>query len=353
METYIQGVGMISPQMTFQQEGFLENPVEYNQNFLNVIDPGYKNYIDPKLMRRMSKVIKMGVAAAKISIDDAGIAMPGSIIAGTGLGCMEDTENFLSDLVKNNEQLLTPTAFIQSTHNTVAAQIALMLKCHETNFTYVHRGISFELALQDAMMQLKEKTADNILAGGVDELTSGTFDILQRLGAIKKKKVSNFSIYADTDDGTVYGEGAGFFVLGSDKTAGSYAKLLHVGTMLQPENNEAVAEFISGAVEMSGLQMSDISLVVGGMNGNYPGDEVYRFLQSNALAMKPWIGFKHLCGEYHTASAFALWLSCRILKEQKIPVLEMNNNVKGEIKNILIYNHYFNGNHAVYLLQAC
>jgi len=354
MKTYIRGVGMISPQATFQQEGFLDNPVEYNNNQLNVIDPGYKNYIDPKLTRRMSKVIKMGVAAAKICLDDAGISMPGAILVGTGLGCMEDTENFLTDLVKNNERLLTPTSFIQSTHNTVAAQIALMLKCHELNFTYVHRGISFELALQDAMMHLNEGTASHILAGGVDELTNVTFDILKRMGIIKKNNVSNFSIYADHDKGTIYGEGAGFFMLSSSEDPKNYAKILQVKTLLKPKSHEEVSAFISEAIESAGLQLNDISLVAGGMNGDQEGDEVYHFLQQNLLAVKPWIGFKHLCGEYHTAGAFGLWLSAKILKEQRIPVLVMNSDpVKGEIRNILLYNHYLNDNHVVYLLQAC
>ena len=53
--------------------------------------------------------------------------MPDAIITGTGLGCLEDTEKFLTAMVTNKEEFLTPTSFIQSTHNTVSAQIALLL----------------------------------------------------------------------------------------------------------------------------------------------------------------------------------------------------------------------------------
>ncbi len=47
--------------------------------------------------------------------------MPGAIITGTALGCLEDTVTFLTRMIELNEELLPPTAFIQSTHNTVAA----------------------------------------------------------------------------------------------------------------------------------------------------------------------------------------------------------------------------------------
>ena len=58
----------------------------------------------------------------------------------------------LSIITKN---ILTPTSFIQSTHNTVGGQIALELQCKGYNFTYVHGSNSFESALLDAKLQLE------------------------------------------------------------------------------------------------------------------------------------------------------------------------------------------------------
>lgn len=51
-----------------------------------------------------------------------------AIITATGLGCLADTEKFMNALMDNREQMLNPTAFIQSTFNTVGAQLALLLK---------------------------------------------------------------------------------------------------------------------------------------------------------------------------------------------------------------------------------
>ncbi len=93
--------------------------------------------------RRMSRIIKMGVCAAMKCLQDAEIKNPDAIITGTGMGCIEDTGKFLSSYIENEEKLLNPTPFIQSTHNTVGAAIALMLKCHNYNNTLWSQGIFF------------------------------------------------------------------------------------------------------------------------------------------------------------------------------------------------------------------
>ena len=81
-------------------------------------------------------------------------------------------------MIELNEEMLPPTAFIQSTHNTVAAQIALMLKCHAYNNTFVHKGISFESALLDGIMLMRDNEASNFLVGAIDELTDNSYIIL-------------------------------------------------------------------------------------------------------------------------------------------------------------------------------
>ena len=130
MKAYIRSAASISAQNTFGDTGFLTDVVEYQTTRLKAVEPDYKNYVDPKLIRRMSHVIKMGVAAAKECLQQAGVTMPDAIITGTAFGIMEDTVTFLTRIVELQEEMLPPTPFIQSTHNTVAAQIALMLQCH-------------------------------------------------------------------------------------------------------------------------------------------------------------------------------------------------------------------------------
>ncbi|MCB0434905.1 MAG: 3-oxoacyl-ACP synthase, partial [Mangrovimonas sp.] len=151
---YIHSVASISVQNTVDEAAFLDDLVFYEDNVLPAIDPNYKDFIPPAAARRMAKGIKMGVVASKLALNQAGIDKPDAIITGTGLGCLRDSEKFVSAILDNNEQFLTPTPFIQSTHNTVGGQIALELQCKGYNFTYVHASVSFESALLDAELQL-------------------------------------------------------------------------------------------------------------------------------------------------------------------------------------------------------
>ncbi len=171
MKIYINGIGNISPQKTYEPEKFLTEIINSSGNRLMCTEPAYDDFIDPRMLRRMSRIIRMGWTAAKICLTDAGVEIPDAIITGTGMGCIEDTEKFLQAIDENDERLLPPTPFIQSTHNTIGAQIALMLQCTNYNLTYTQRGIAFENALLDALSLLYEPGYKNILVGGFDEMT--------------------------------------------------------------------------------------------------------------------------------------------------------------------------------------
>ena len=100
--------------------------------------------------------------------------------------------------------------------------------------------------------------------------------------------------------------------------------------------------------------MGNIDLVLLGMNGDPEMDEIYHHLVNNLFRPVPCAYFKHLCGEYDTASSFALYLAAAILKEQRIPeAIRLDNRSIGEIKNILVYNHVRNINHSMFLISAC
>src|SRR5258708_14648855 len=98
-------------------------------NRLKAIEPDYTTFIDAKSIRRMSRIVKMGVAAAYRCLREAGVEKPDAIVTGTAYGCLEDTAIFLSQLLRQQERMRAPPPFIQSTHNTVGTQITLMLQC--------------------------------------------------------------------------------------------------------------------------------------------------------------------------------------------------------------------------------
>lgn len=351
MKTYIRSASCISPQNTFGDVGFLNDVVEYVDTRLKAIEPDYKEFIDPKQIRRMSHVIKMGVATAQDCLNKSGIEMPGAVITGTAFGCLEDTISFLTRIIEMQEEMLPPTAFIQSTHNTVAAQIALMLKCHNYNNTFVHKGVSFENALTDSLMLLSENEANNVLVGGIDEMTDASFTILTRLGLYKRKPVSNLSLFADESKGTIGGEGAAFFLLSNKTTKSSLAELNGVKTFYRPADNAAIELQINNFLAQHSFKIEDIDLVITGRNGDIKNDAVYGQVSSSMFANKPLANYKHLCGEYPTSSSFALWLAANCIKNGEVPAIITNENVQP--KKILIYNHYQNIYHSLMLVSAC
>ena len=96
---FIRATGNISPQNSFGHQPLLAEPVMYTGNRLACAEPDYKNFIDVKMIRRMSRIIRMGVAAATECLQEAGISQPDAIITGTAYGCLEDTGVFLTRMV--------------------------------------------------------------------------------------------------------------------------------------------------------------------------------------------------------------------------------------------------------------
>jgi len=355
MEAYIRGIGNISPQQTFDNSAFLEEIREYQTARLQSVTPDYKQFIKPNQLRRMSRLLKMGVTAAGICLQDAGVEKPDAIITGTGLGMMEETEKFLNGLIDNGEKLLNPTAFIQSTHNTVGASIAVMLGCNNYNLTYVHGSLSLENALLDSLMWLAEKPSSSVLLGGVEEITQDHFTITDSLGFWKKGEISNLNLLENKNPGTIAGEGATFFLLTREESTQNYAQIKGLATRFNPGLKPQAASFMENFLSQHKLNKNDIDLIILGLNGDPENDAVYNMARDyfgNDIS-QTW--YKHLCGEHYLASSFALWLSAKIMKKQQIPdIIRLNKPQQtGKTKHILIYNHYKNIHHSLILVSSC
>ena len=73
----------------------------------------------------MGKLMKAAHLSAFRALQQAGIDCPDAIITATSRGMLEISQQFLDDIVSNDEELLKPTLFMQSTHNTVSSSIAI------------------------------------------------------------------------------------------------------------------------------------------------------------------------------------------------------------------------------------
>jgi 3-oxoacyl-(acyl-carrier-protein) synthase len=346
---YINSAACISAQDTLNEDFFRNLKPENSVQVLKAIEPVYKEFIPPAMIRRMSKTVKMSSVASQYALIEAGIEYPDAIITGTGMGCSQDSEKFLKNVLDNHEEFLTPTYFIQSTHNTVAGQIALGLQCHAYNFTYVNTSSSLEFSFLDGKLQINDGEAENVLVGSTDEQTERVMELYQLNKTIKKEENLPVDFLNSETEGVIWGEGASFFVLGKDKTESSYAQL----TDIQITNKldlEETQQFIEDFLAKNNLTNKDIDAVILGFSGDVKSDVYYKnatgLFENSAL-----LYYKHLSGEFNTASGFSTFMACHILKNQEIPEVMMINDLKKEeIKNILLYNHLGGNDHSLVLL---
>lgn len=349
-KTYINGMGCISPQNTIDENWFFETITPANNDFFNAIEPSYKEYIAPNLARRMGRAIKMGVAAASMALKEADTEKIDAIVTGTGLGCFEDSERFLLALIDNNEQFLTPTSFIQSTHNTVGSQIALLKKCHDYNFTYVHRGLSFESCLIDAMM-LFEEGKETIIVGGIEEHTPN-YVILNRNS--NKLQPQLEKITESQTKGIQLSEGAAFFVLSNIKSEKNIACLTGVQTLYKPNSYEVIKNKLLTFLTLHKVTLNEIDVALLGFCGDVEFDAQLQKLKNDLVNDTVVASFKQFCGEYYTASAFATWMASACIKNQNLPKEAIiAGNSPRAIKQVLIINQYAGSNYSFVLVSQC
>lgn len=377
MELHIKGISSISPIENF--ENISNTPeiklIDEAYKYYSCIEPLYKEIINPLLIRRMSRAMKIGIASALLCLKDAKVENPDAIITATGLGCVEDSDKFLTSLIENEEKMLNPTPFIQSTHNTISSQIALILKCHGYNTTYAGRGACFETALLDAKMLIYDDNLHNVLIGAYDELIANQIRILYRLGLFKNnsklyrhsefnsaynqfkteilkqvqnddKQVQNDDKQAQNDEFTnLPGEGATYFVVSPTPNETDYAKIVDFEIV---NNSKNVKNNITDFLVKNLISIENINSV---MIGNKSKSDINYNEFTNLFPNSNILWFKHLCGEYLTSSAFALWLSANILKNSCIPDIIFLKKANNNINNVLIINKVTNEQTAIFLIS--
>ncbi|MCC7031087.1 MAG: beta-ketoacyl synthase chain length factor [Chitinophagaceae bacterium] len=355
---YILSASCISPQPTFGADAdFLrsESICSTDNNVLYCQEPDFKQFINPVQIRRMSRALKIGFSAAMDCLNQSGILQIDAVIVGTGKGCLVDTESFLHSIKQYHETALNPTHFIHSTYNQLNGMIALNRKINSYNMTYVHRGFSFEHSLLDAALLIEEGEAQHVLAGSFDEMTSEHLAVKGNWGYWKKEKIESRDLLRSDTPGTIAGEGSSFFVLGNEQTNSQQVCIRDIRTLYKPEEAD-LKKSIESILSQHDLQAADIDLLMCGNNGNVQQQHFDTYL-SNAFPESTFLYFKHLCGDYDTASQFACWLSTQILLQQTIPhflyhPLQTKHFQKDKIRYILLYNNYFEINQSLILLSV-
>ena len=326
-EVFVNGLGFVNAQFIDEITNDFQ-PLE--NSITKAISPILKDIISPAMSRRMASGVKMGIYSSLKALHEAEVQQTDAIITGTAMGCLVDSEKFLTNIIQNQEEFLTPTAFIQSTHNTIGSQIALHLGCNAYNFTYSNGFNSFENALLDGFLQVENEELNNALVGGIDEIGERFYELKQLINKIESSDNKEVKC----------GEGAHFCVLSNDKNETSYAKILDVS--IQNEYNSLFSEILK-FIELNNIELSDISAIISDVN----------LLKVKDLNQIELFSYKKFIGEFGTSSAFGFILGCKLLKNQILPKQFKMNDVKNEsYKNVLLVNGHKGEDLSLVLLQS-
>jgi 3-oxoacyl-[acyl-carrier-protein] synthase II len=350
---YINGIGIISPQRTYNNDEFLPEILAYNENVLTCVTPEFKDYINPVQLRRLSRMLRIGLSAATICVRDSNNTNLDGIITATGYGFLKDTSKFIQEMYSLNERQLTPTFFMQSTYNALAGLVALTFKCNGYNNTYVNKGFAFETSLQDAMMQLNEDSEKNFLVGSYDETDEVLYAITSRYGHYKKEHINSLELYKHKTTGSIQGEGSAYFLISGKPSETSWCILKDVQMVFMPEHVTVLRDALKVFLSANNIALKDIDVFVSGVDGDIVNDQLIAELILTDLQEIPQVRFKHLSGEYCTASAFGMWLAASILRKQEIPSgVKFDSFSKLVYKTALVINHYKGRNYSFTLLQS-
>ena len=327
-------------QISIQQplcEAWMNTPETHTEPYVRSIDPSFKDYVSPIEARRMGKILKRALATSKEALKISDLDTVDAIITGTGYGCVENTELFLEALSREGEQLLKPTFFMQSTHNTISSLVSIQTKNHAYNATYAHKGLSFDSALQDAWLQFQLGKIDSALVGGHDEMTPTFHRILKRGGVM------------GCDD-EVCGEAAVSIVLGR-KADNALCKMTGFKMLHQPSLNDlkAAVDSLLKSTERT------VDFILTSISGDHKKDATCVEECKTLFGNTPLLKYKHLFGESFTASGIGLYVAAHCLKAGAVPsvlFVDQKQETNTAPRCILHFNKPDESNYSLTLLEV-
>lgn len=340
-EVYLLSAKQISAQQPLS-ESWMETPERYEEPYIRAIDPDYKYFFPANVTRRLGKLLKRALLTSRQAMEERQAEQVDAIITATGLGCIENTELFLNALTREGEYCLKPTHFMQSTHNTIGSLIAISSKSQGYNSTYTHKGISFECALMDAFIQLKNEQIATALVGAHDEMTPDYFTQLKRIGYLGQSKEGFGS------------ETAVSLLLGTAKEQ-ARCRLRGIEMSYRPDA-AGLQELFDRFLQQCGCELGEIDAVMLGVNGVAATDKIYEQSHQQLFPTLPRLHYKQLFGESYTAPALGFYAAATCLQQQRIPghlFLDQGMQEQRGVRHILCYNQFENKNHTLILLSSC
>lgn len=182
------------------------------------------DFMDRKESKRMDRFAQMGVAAARLALDDANLAINEhnadriGVLVGSGIGGLASLEEQMRVLIEKGPARVSPLLIPMMIADMAAGWISILTGAKGPNSTVVTACATGAHALGDSLEILRRGQADAMIAGGSEAAITPTGVAgFGNMGAMTKKfneDPARASRPFDKDrDGFVIGEGAGVVVL--------------------------------------------------------------------------------------------------------------------------------------------
>jgi 3-oxoacyl-[acyl-carrier-protein] synthase II len=303
-----------------------------------VLDFDPKNFMDPKMARRMSRFIHFAMAAGKEAVADSGIDFAAmtveqrdrvGVVVNTGGGGIEQIIDGTHVHDEKGPRFVSPFAVPALSGSMGAAMLSIEYRLTGPVITQVAACATSVIAFQDALRLIREGECDVVVTGGTEApIWPMGVAALANMTALSKRNDSPETASRPFDltrDGFVLGEGAGIVVIESlaharERGATPIAEVLGASLTADafhisaPEpTGRGQARAMTNALRISGVAPDEVDYIVAhgtatplndvtetrAIKAAY-GDHAYKVAISSPKSM---IG--HLVGAAGIASALA------------------------------------------------
>jgi 3-oxoacyl-[acyl-carrier-protein] synthase II len=235
-------------------------------------------WMSPKEVRRMDRFIHFGLAATKMALDDAGIAVTEEnaerfgVNVGSGIGGLPMIEDNIREMIARGPRRLSPFFVPGSIVNMVAGMISIQYGMKGPNVSMVSACTTSAHCIGDAGRLIEYGDADIMVAGGAEATVCmagiGGFCSVKALSERNDAPETASRPFDKDRDGFVLGEGAGILILeeyehAKARGARIYAELAGMG--MSADANHITAPDMDGprrgmlaALRNAGVNATDV-----------------------------------------------------------------------------------------------
>ncbi len=276
-ESLIKGKSGIGKITSFDADEFSSRIAGEVENF----DP--KDYVEAKEARRMDRFSQLGVASAKMALEDAGLAITNSnadrvgVIVGSGIGGLKTLEEQHKILLEKGPKRISPFLVPMMIPDMAVGNISIALGAKGPNFCTVTACASGTHAIGEAYEVIKRGAADVCIAGGTEApitpLGVGGFCAARALSTRNDEPTKASRPFDAKRDGFVIAEGAGIVILETlenalNRNANIYAEMVGYGATgdayhitLPAPRGEGAARAMQMAIDESNLDCKEIDYI--------------------------------------------------------------------------------------------